>query len=179
MERKCLDRTDVACWSLPALNLQPFSVTSRQQGTCRPACGSDEECGARYCDLGTGLCTDQPRRGAAIGATCAVDADCASGRCLSLVEGGSYCSAACVFGALGCGFGEGPARREAACAAPLLAAGGVSEGVGDVGTCFELCDLTDPCTLPEWQCAIGVGLPGGRGVCQFTGTAAAGGGGPP
>jgi len=169
MERKCLDRSDVACWSLPALNLQAFSTVARQQGNCQPACGSDEECGERYCDLATGLCTDEPRLGAAIGAACDVDSDCASGRCLSLIDGGSFCSAACVFGALGCGFGEDAVTRAAVCAAPLLAEGGVSEGAGDVGTCLEVCNLTDPCTLPEWQCALGIGLPGGSGVCQFVG----------
>jgi hypothetical protein len=81
-------------------------------------------------------------------------------------------------GTLGCGFDEMASSREAACVAPLVTGGGASEGVGDVGICFELCDLTDPCAQPEWQCLLGQGLPGGRGVCQFVGTAAGAGGSP-
>lgn len=170
MERKCLDRSDVACWSLAVVGIQVYSPHFRQQGNCLPACGSDSDCGARYCDLTTGLCVDERREGASIGAECGVDSDCASGFCVSLVAGGSFCSAPCVFGALGCGFAEDALSREAACAAPFLSEGGVSEGIGDVGTCLELCDVTDPCTLPEWQCVTGAGVMGGRGVCQFVGT---------
>jgi hypothetical protein len=171
-ERKCLDRPDVTCWSLPALGFEPFSITSRQQGLCQPSCGSDEDCPGHFCDLSLGLCTDRAPSGAAIGAACASDADCASGTCLTPVGGLSYCSAVCRFGMLGCGFAETAPGREAACAAPLLTEGGVAEGAGDAGTCLELCDLSDPCTLPDWQCVLGSGLAGGRGVCQFVGTSA-------
>lgn len=173
-ERKCLDRPDLTCWSLPALDIEPFSITTRQQGLCQPSCGSDQDCPEPlFCDLTSGLCTARAPSGAAIGAVCAVDSDCASGTCLSPLGGASYCSAPCRFGALGCGFPETAARPEAACAAPLLAQGGVAEGVGDVGTCLELCDVTDPCSSPEWQCVLAAGLPGGRGVCQFAGSVGA------
>lgn len=168
-ERKCLDRSDVTCWSLPALGFEPYSTTTRQQGLCQPSCGSDQDCPGRFCDLSLGLCTDRPPSGAAIGAACASDADCKTGACLTPVGGASYCSATCRFGTLGCGFAETATVREAACAAPLLTEGGVAEGAGDVGTCLELCDASNPCTLPDWQCLIGAGLPGGRGVCQLVG----------
>ena len=168
-ERKCLDRPDLVCWSLPALDLEPYSITTRQLGLCEPACGSDDDCPGRFCDLSSGLCADRAPSGAPIGAGCVLDPDCASGKCLAPVGGAPYCSAPCRFGTLGCGFAETATRRQAACAAPLLVEGGVGEGVGDVGTCLELCDAADPCTLPEWQCVLGSGLPGGRGVCQFVG----------
>jgi hypothetical protein len=167
LERKCLDRSDVACWSVAVLGLQAFSVSGRQQGNCMPACGSDAECSVGYCDLSAGLCVSEPRLGAEIGAGCGSDADCASGLCASPLTGEAYCTAPCVFGTLGCGFAEAAQRREATCAAPFLSEGGVSEGLGDVGSCFELCDALDPCSSPEWQCFAGG--PAGRGVCQFVG----------
>ncbi len=169
LERKCLDRTDLACWSTAVLGIQPFSISSRQQGFCQPACGSDADCPGRYCDLVSGTCRDEPSQGAPIGAACGVDGDCAGGACLRPIGGASYCSALCAFGALGCGFPEGAANREAACAAPLLSEGGAREGLGDVGSCFELCDQAGDCTLPDWECAVGSGLIGGRSVCQFVG----------
>jgi hypothetical protein len=172
-ELKCLDRKDVACWSTAVLGTEPFSVFSRQQGFCMPSCGSDADCSGRFCDLATGLCADAARQGAAIGASCGVDDDCAGGRCMSPVGGSSFCSAACVFGTLGCGFGEADGARSAVCAAPLLTEGGVSEGLGDVGTCLEACVPGAACMSPEWQCiaaAAGSGVPG---LCQFVGSASA------
>jgi hypothetical protein len=171
-ELKCLDRTDVACWSTAVLGTEPFSVVSRQQGFCTPSCGSDADCSGNVCDLATGLCTDVARQGLAIGAGCGVDDDCASGLCLSPVGGSSYCSATCVFGTLGCGFAEADGARSAVCAAPLLAQGGVSEGLGDVGTCFETCRPGAACTSPEWQCVAAAQLSAVGGVCQFVGSGA-------
>ena len=171
-ELKCLDRSDLACWSTAALGTEPFSIVTRQQGFCRPACGSDASCAGRFCDLATGLCSDEARPGAAIGSGCSVDDDCATGLCLSPIGGASFCSAACVFGTLGCGFAEASAARSAVCAAPLLGEGGVSEGLGDVGTCLEACEPGSACSSSEWQCvaASGFGVPG---VCQFVGSGSA------
>lgn len=173
-ELKCLDRTDVICWSTAALGLAPFDPFARQQGFCQPACGSDADCPGGFCDLLSGNCADEPPAGAAIGAGCAVDADCRGGVCATPIGGASFCTASCVYGTLGCGFGDSDTERDAVCAAPYLAAGGSSEGLGDVGSCLETCDATTPCTLPDWECSLGTDWPGVSGVCQFVGNATAG-----
>jgi hypothetical protein len=78
-----------------------------------------------------------------------------------------------VYGTLGCGFADAETARDAVCAAPFLAAGGSSEGLGDVGSCLETCDPMAPCTLPDWECVPSNALAGVRGVCQFVGNATA------
>jgi hypothetical protein len=173
-ELKCLDRTDVICWSTAVLGLAPFDPFARQQGFCQPACGSDADCPEGFCDLPSGNCVDEPPAGAAIGAGCAVDADCRGGVCATPVGGASFCTASCVYGTLGCGFADSDTERDAVCAAPYLTAGGSSEGLGDVGSCLETCDATTPCTLPDWECSLGTDWPGVSGVCQFVGNATAG-----
>ena len=59
-------------------------------GGCRPPCGGDEDCGGEGAVCDEGICE---MSGLADGEGCTVDADCASGICLS---GRSVCSAPCT-----------------------------------------------------------------------------------
>jgi Dickkopf-like protein len=125
----------------------------RDLGLCIPVCHSDEGCGGgRFCDLGTGVCVDAPPAGAAVGAACTEDAECAGGQCLTLTGGGGFCTGLCTFGLIGgCGFdalGVPAGERTAACLVPALSTG----GIGDIGYCSELCDVAEDCAQAEWTC---------------------------
>jgi hypothetical protein len=134
------------------------SPTNPALGLCFPSCQSDLACGdGRFCDSsdpGLGLCTDTQRPGPGIGAPCTTETeatDCASSICLAFPNGvGSFCSASCTFASInGCGYSEdstGP--REAACLQARFQGG----GAGDLGFCFELCDVNADCEQGDWVC---------------------------
>jgi hypothetical protein len=165
-EAKCLDRVDQLCLSAAALGAEPFSTTERQRGACLPNCGSDEDCATRICDLASGLCVDRAAPGAGIGAACTADAECAGALCAELTSGARFCSSACALGSLGCGFGTDANPRGAACIAPWLSQGGVTEGRQDLGVCIELCNATPDCAQPDWVCdTTRGGVPGSGGAC--------------
>jgi len=165
-EAKCLNRVDQMCLSTAALGREPFSTTERQPGVCVPSCGSDEDCAPRLCDLVSGLCLDRVAAGAAIGAACTADAECAGGLCVEPLAGSRFCSAGCALDSLGCGFGSDANPREAACLLPWISQGGVSEGRQDLGICLQLCNSDPDCTQPSWVCdTASGGLPGAAGAC--------------
>jgi hypothetical protein len=127
-------------------------------GLCFPACQSDLGCGeGRFCDdsdPGLGLCTDTDRPGGGVGAACTPETeatDCASSICLAFPNGaGNFCSANCTFASLnGCGYAQGSTGpREAACLQGRLQ----NAGAGDLGFCFELCDVNADCEQTDWVC---------------------------
>jgi hypothetical protein len=129
-------------------------------GLCFPRCQSDARCGPeRSCDPGaSGLCQSTPRPGGGVGAACdlaTAEQDCASGICLEFPDAsgrvaGSSCSAACTYATSdGCGYdAQTGGQRAAACLQPQLDSG----GPGDLGFCFELCDLARDCQQPGWVC---------------------------
>jgi hypothetical protein len=171
-EAKCLNRTDLACVSAAADGRELFDGR-RQAGYCAARCGSDDECPAgRSCDGELGICTSAPAVGAAIGARCTLDQDCASRRCEERDRDGTgVCSALCVLGSLsGCGYGREPSSREAACLIPLIDVGGFSEGAGDLGLCRALCDQASDCARADegWICA-----PLNAGAAEFFGRSGA------
>lgn len=153
-------------------------------GACLPACTSDASCNGRFCDPGLpGLCVDTAPAGGGVGAPCtrATEAtDCASRLCIEYgdpndptVTVASFCSANCTAGvANGCGFDAAVAAaggvRQAACFEALVTGG----GVGDVGICLPLCDVTADCAQADagWTClpfpdAAAVEQVGRQGEC--------------
>jgi hypothetical protein len=156
-ENKCLGRRDVVCQSEAYLGLAMVSGL-RQDGWCFPQCGSDEDCPGRRCDLARGLCVDEAALtpGKQIGERCEGNVECAGRVCIGLGSGESFCSAPCVFGQpTGCGFGLTASPRGAACIAPRIQSFLVSEGLGDVGFCAELCGEDSECeqaTSRGWTC---------------------------
>ncbi len=172
-EGKCLGRPDLACWSGAALGLEPFDATVRQGGICLPACGSDEDCPGRACDLALGSCVDTPTAGAPIGAACARAEDCAGGLCQLSASGQPFCTATCSVGALGCGYGVNAQPRDAMCLGAAVFDELGSEGRGDVGLCLELCDQASDCAQPGWRCIEAPDLRGRAGFCVEPAEAAA------
>jgi hypothetical protein len=142
---KCLNRPDVACESVAAQQIEPFTAEP-QIGVCVPRCGSDEECPGRLCHRQGGICTDLPAPGAPIGSACSVNDDCDGRECEDRVDNVGVCTAHCVLGSLsGCGYGRNASPRDAACVVPVVAAGNFSEGPGDLGFCLEICDVDADC----------------------------------
>ncbi len=132
-------------------------------GVCFPFCTSDEACGpGRFCALGgaaAGLCVDEAPVGGGIGAACdpnGMGEECASEICLTFSQGGvpvgAFCSASCTYAAqFGCGYAPGtPATtpRDAFCLQEQLDGG----QPGDLGFCFELCDVDADCVQQDWVC---------------------------
>jgi hypothetical protein len=156
---KCQGRSDVAC------TLLGQTSSGVLVGSCEPVCVSDEDCGGRVCDVGSGLCVDaENRSGAPIGARCERDADC-EGLCVSPTLNPDYkvCSGLCTIGVKGCG--ETLSSDEAPDAHCLLADSYAT--IGDQGGCLELCDCNDDCEHPDSVC-VDFGYEGdtGRlGVC--------------
>lgn len=172
-EGKCLDRADLTCWSSAALGITPFDARVRQSGICLPSCESDDDCDGRTCDLALQLCVDAPTAGAPIGAPCDSHEACAGRLCQPSAAGPSFCTAPCSFGTLGCGYGINADPREAMCLGTAVFDDLGSEGPGDVGICFELCDVPADCAQPGWQC---ITAPEVRGRSGFCGLPAASGG---
>jgi hypothetical protein len=140
----CEGRGDLAC-AAPA-TLDP--------SFCYPVCDSDADCGDRYCDLFSGLCSPFPPAGqAAIGAACSANHECTSGWCINLAGQRRACSGICIYnGAGGCGFSAGTSERGAACLnarAPDL-----PPELLQLGWCSQLCDEDEDCALATsgWFC---------------------------
>lgn len=131
-----------------------------QLGICIPMCTSDESCGeGRFCDPSSGLCADAAPVGGPVGAPCTQETqeeDCAGDICLTFSDEddavvGSFCSASCTYLSLsGCGYGpESTGPRSAACLQEQATGG----GPGDIGLCFELCDVDTDCIQEDWVCS--------------------------
>lgn len=140
---------------------------------CLPRCSKDSDCSeGRVCDPGiTGGCVDAPPAGGGDGAPCTADTeaeDCASGFCLELTEGRAVCAGFCTFGAsLGCGFEDGDTSRTAACIDTIT----VDGGGGDLGFCYELCEVGTDCIQEGSTCELfsdpeNASLVGRAGFCE-------------
>jgi len=144
-------------------------------GICGPRCTSDAGCGDGFCDAGReGLCRPEARAGGGIGAPCTPEteaADCASSLCLqfNLPDAPvprSFCSGSCTLGSVsGCGFEAGSGTPDTACTTPQ----NQGSTVGDIGFCFELCDVATDCSQADWICNLfsdaGAELFGRPGSC--------------
>lgn len=132
-------------------------------GGCFPLCSSDAACGpGRFCDPGGfGLCVDVAPVGGGVGAPCTVATeatDCASAICLEIQRAddsviAGVCTANCTYGGfqLGCGYDAALGGvREAACLQARYTGG----RPGDLGYCFELCDVDADCTQADWECSL-------------------------
>jgi hypothetical protein len=153
---KCRGRIDLVCAESPA---------GSGLGFCRPACRSDLDCGERYCNLGTGLCGDEPRTGSEIGASCGVAplASCAGG-CIDHGSAYSECSGVCRYGTPGCGQQSQDAPLDYFCFMDPT----TGSGEGDLGYCQKLCDCDDDCDRADAVCEQKDTLPastGRLGVC--------------
>lgn len=138
-ENKCHQRAELAC--LPV---------SPDIGFCVPACGSDADCGDRFCDLGSGTCVATAPAGDPIGSTCDATDDQCAGFCLQFTAetNGSSCSGACTFGIRGCG-----GDPESTDPATHLCLPDVNSlGVADIGVCLEACDCNTECSNPGNVC---------------------------
>jgi hypothetical protein len=139
VENKCHQRAELACW--------PVDISF---GFCAPSCGSDADCGDRFCDLATGTCLAQAPVGDPIGNTCTLEDDQCAGFCLQFTEdtNGSSCSGTCTFGTRGCG--DDPTSEEPAnfvCMPDIN-----SVGQGDLGVCVQACDCNTQCGNPGNVC---------------------------
>jgi hypothetical protein len=138
-ENKCHQRAELAC--LPV---------SPDIGFCVPACGSDADCGDRFCDLGSGTCVETAPAGDPIGSSCDATDDQCAGFCLQFTEdaNGSSCSGACTFGIRSCG--EDPESTDpvsSLCLPDVNSLGGQ-----DIGVCLEACDCNTDCSNPGNVC---------------------------
>jgi hypothetical protein len=137
---KCFERPDVACLALGS---------GTTKGTCIPTCRNDADCSPRFCDLASGLCSDGPRTGSPIGATCsATDRNSCAGFCRGT---GTHreCSGYCSNGQVGCGESGTPPYNQL-CLAPLTT-GPWAEG--DFGYCRKLCDCDADCGRADSVCS--------------------------
>ncbi len=161
---KCQGRGDIACDGL-----------TLDVAFCRPMCRSDDDCGAeRSCDLGLGICTEEPSEGASIGAQCDPDVDpldtgCASGLCLPFSETFAVCTGWCNVSEYGCGPDSAVVESpgDATCvwgANP----GGIA--AGDLGFCNQRCECDGDCLHPDAKCLLVEGddfasVYGASGLC--------------
>lgn len=151
---------ELKCTDEDGARLQACTVIGQPGSTidvCLPRCNSNADCtGGRVCDLGVdGACVDPPSAVGAVGAACTLETqvdDCASGSCQVLADGRTLCAGFCSFGSsLGCGFDNDPVdNRTAACVSPQR----VDGDLGDLGQCFELCDVADDCIQAGSECVL-------------------------
>ncbi len=140
----CEGRSELAC-AAPATDDPSF---------CYPVCDSDADCGDRYCNLFSGLCSPFPPEGqAAIGAGCSANHECASGWCINIAGQRRACSGICIYnGVGGCGFPAHAPERGAACLNPRTP--GLPSELLTLGWCSQLCDEDGDCALSTsgWFC---------------------------
>lgn len=160
---KCQGRGDMACDGV-TLDV-PF---------CRPMCRSDDDCGAgRSCDVGFGICVENPLEGEPIGAQCDPDLDgpengCASGLCLPFSDTFAVCTGWCNVSEYGCGPDSPTVETPGD---PMCVWGANPGGIsaGDLGFCNQRCDCDGDCLHPDAKCLLVgeqlAGLFGASGLC--------------
>ena len=159
---KCRARSDVVCTEYPA---------GAGAGYCRPACRSDIDCSPRFCDLGTGLCTDSAPSGDQIGSNCSSTSGHCAGGCIDQ-NPLSECSGVCSFGTQGCGQNGNP-PLDYYCAISATS----SSVTGDLGYCARLCDCDGDCKRADMVCQAQhdlIAKAGRQGVCVPKATTAGG-----
>jgi hypothetical protein len=155
---KCHGRLDQACWGL-----------QNGGGGCFPQCASDADCGARTCDPVSGMCVDGRPSLTPIGTPCddtslnPSDACATTGQICVL----GSCTVPCRYGGFdGCGYRRTPVDASpgtvGACVAPLDPNKG---DTGDVGICWQLCDVAADCLVPDAVCDMTGRADWGHGFC--------------
>jgi hypothetical protein len=155
---KCHARQDAACTPVVTFPGGNKKVTP----ACFPRCNAGSDCNPnQHCDPQWGLCTAQAPTGKELGERCelGVTGEC-QGTCKPFLHpsGSIYataCSESCTRGAMpNCGF-DGTKPADAYCystLAVIVEAGG--PGVGDLGSCVELCDCNSDCASPDFVCRL-------------------------
>jgi hypothetical protein len=148
---KCRGRSDLVCSESPA---------GSGEGYCRPACRSDLDCGARRCNLRTGLCSDEAPSGDAIGSACDPEHSECAGGCIDHGSGWAECSGVCRLNSPGCGqlVSSGPPYDFWCSLDPASASGD-----GDLGYCTRGCDCNDDCAREDAVCQPDSELEGATG----------------
>jgi hypothetical protein len=150
---KCHGRDDMVCRTVRPGDRDP-SRGGRSIDACTPLCTEHDQCGTgRFCQFSAGICADAPPVGPALGEECDLTRNTpCQGLCAVDVEelarsnrAVGMCFEACVIGApLACGGGIVPGTR--ACLGRLGAFFAVStHGIGDLGSCVDLCTCTSDC----------------------------------
>jgi len=137
---KCLGRIDLVCSE---------ETAGTGLGYCRPACRGDIDCGARHCDLSTGLCGDAAPTGDPIGSACNPDMPQCAGGCIDHGSAYAECSGVCRFGTPGCG--QDPSAGKPYDFYCYLDPSGRA-GEGDLGYCTRVCDCDADCGRPDAVC---------------------------
>jgi hypothetical protein len=153
---KCRGRIDLVCSEQTA---------GTGLGYCRPACRSDLDCGARVCDLRTGLCADSAPAGDPIGSACNPAEPTCAGGCVDHGSDWAECSGVCRLNTPGCG-------QESASGPPYdfwcFLDPSNRGGEGDLGYCTRVCDCNDDCDRADAVCEPRKSLTpdtGRKGVC--------------
>lgn len=159
---KCHGRPEVAC--------APFTDDAGNFTTagCLPQCNSDADCGGGLsCNPKTGGCSTTVVTGQALGSTCVQPTadsgttDPCRGTCIGFVHNSGQdpftfmCAENCTLGASpSCGWGgPGTGPSPAAClfvSTIILDNGGA--GIGDRGSCGQLCNDNCGCANPDLVC---------------------------
>jgi hypothetical protein len=153
---KCRGRVDLVCAE---------DTAGTAAGYCRPSCRADLDCGDRYCNLSTGLCSDTPLSGDAVGAACNPAAPQCAGGCVEHGSNYAECSGVCRLNTPGCG--QLPSSKPPYDFWCYLDPSRVG-GDGDLGYCTRACDCNDDCEREDAVCSPEetlTGETGRRGVC--------------
>ena len=149
---KCHGRPEMAC--------SPLSDGVSLVGqACLPQCNSDADCGTLHCDPKSGLCRATPATGKDLGAECVQQdggpGEC-KGNCTGIVNPGSSvpftytCTERCTLGAPAqCGW-DGTSQAPGFClfSSTLIS----TPGIGDQGSCAQLCSCNADCKNPSFVC---------------------------
>jgi len=162
---KCHGRQEVAC--RPLFD----SVGNFTVAACLPQCNASSDCGTGLsCNPRTGLCTTTSPIGKSVGETCVQALDGGTeeckGFCTGIVHQSSQqpftyvCTEGCTTGASpSCGWaGPGTTPAPAAClfsSTVIIDNGG--PGLGDLGSCGQLCDCNSDCKSSAFVCRAWTG----------------------
>jgi hypothetical protein len=153
---KCHGRQEMAC---APLSSDGQTLTGQ---ACLPQCNADSDCGTGlFCDVSSGLCVASQGTGLSLGAQCQQQDGGASqckGNCTGIVTSGSTtpltytCTESCTLGAVPqCGWsGQSGDTAPGFC---LFTSTIIPDpGVGDRGSCAQLCSCNSDCLNPDFIC---------------------------
>jgi hypothetical protein len=160
---KCRGRQELAC--APFFDAQSNFIGAG----CVTNCNANSDCGpGLYCDPSDGACTSTPPTGLPLGSSCTQPSpggnDACKGNCTSLQGTGSQttvCTEVCTMGAVPqCGWSGPGTTADAFClySATVISQNG-GPGVGDRGSCGQLCDCNSQCANPSMVCSAFAGTP--------------------
>ncbi len=160
---KCHGRQEMACAPLTS---DGQTLTGQ---ACLPQCNADTDCGSGlFCDVGSGLCVSTQATGLSLGAQCQQQDGGASqckGNCTGIVTASGQqpftytCTEGCTLGAVPqCGWAGQGTKAPGFC---LFTSTLMSDaGIGDRGSCAQLCSCNSDCLNPDFVCRpfAGTGL---------------------